>query len=344
MAAKRFRNVALFLAAVCLLAGCGESHYETQLSGQTMGTSWSIVIDSDHEPDAGSIAAGVEAVLESVNATFSTWREDSELSQLNADPSRGQRPISEQFADLLDIALRWSERSNGAFDVTIGPLVELWGFGSASEKRSVPDAKQIAQARKRVGWEQVYVEAHSGELMRESDGMRLDFSAIAKGYGVELLSDFLVDAGYPSHLVEIGGEVQVGDSKLDGGAWRVGIVNPERIGPRALRVVPLVGLAMATSGDYRNYYEIDGVKYSHTLDPVTARPVTHALASVSVIHPSCTVADVLSTTLMVLGPEKGLAFANQWDVAAYFLVTQDEGYQRVASRAMQPFLNVEPES
>lgn len=313
---------------------------QQKLTGETMGTTYSIVIAAGENQTGPLLQSNIDARLDQINERMSTWRDDSELSRFNASRSTDWFPVSDETVFVVTEALRVSKMSDGAFDPTVGPLVRLWSFGNSDRAHAVPSDDEIESTLQAVGWKKLEVRSDPPALRKSIGELELDLSAIAKGYAVDAVSEMLNDKGYRNHLVEIGGETKALGLKSDGSDWRIGIEAPDSL-PRSLyEAVPLVDSAMATSGDYRNWFEIDGRKYSHTIDPQTGRPVTHRLASVSIVEgPTklkgagwCMTADALATAINVLGPERGLEFAEEHLIAALFLVRKNDGFDRVATR------------
>jgi thiamine biosynthesis lipoprotein len=224
-----------------------------------------------------------------------------------------------------------SEASGGAFDVTVGPLVDAWGFGPEGRLSGLPDEERLAELRESVGFEGLAMDREAGTLSKTHPATLVDLSGIAKGYGVDQVATALLELGYTAYLVEIGGEVKVRGRKPDGSAWRVAIEAPESERRVLHRVVELVDMAVATSGDYRNFYEEDGVRYAHIIDPRTGHPVRHAGAAVSVLHRDAVVADAWATALSVLGPEEGMAVAEREGLAALFITAGTDGYETFAT-------------
>lgn len=315
--------------ALALLGGCGDASWQ-RLGGATMGTTWHITArcPAPVEP------AIIEATLERIDAAMSNWREDSEISRFNAMPAGTWTTLSPPLAAVMRTALQLSAESDGAFDVTVGALADAWGFGPASRGEPA-DADTLAEAQAQVGFRRLEL---VGNRLRKTAPVRIDLSAIAKGYGVDALAEALGGRGCRDYLVEIGGEVRGRGERPRGGAWRVAIEAPDADAPAAHRVVALADRAIATSGDYRNTIERDGVRHSHILDPLQGVPVSGALTSVSVVHTSAMWADGYATLIMALGTERGLAFAQERQLAAY-LLTRAHGRLRVdATPAMAPTL------
>ena len=309
-----------------LLAGCGEPQRLITISGPTMGTTFQVKIArEDMALDAEVLDRAIHARLDEVNRQMSTYREDSEISRFNRSRSTDWVGVSPDFARVLSIAQKISTWSNGAFDVTVGPLVNLWGFGPNAIPDRVPPPDSIAACKARVGHEKVQVDLSASAIKKESAGVYCDLSAIAKGFGVDRVATYLDSLGINRYFVEIGGELRTKGRNHLGQRWRVGIARPSEYG-RLQKALALDNMSMATSGDYHNYFERDGVRYSHTLDPRTGQPITHGLASVSVVHQSCLYADGLATAINVMGPEKGFAFAEARGLAAFMIVRQGDGF------------------
>jgi thiamine biosynthesis lipoprotein len=314
------------------------------LRGPTMGTTFSVVIagESLELPALERLQVEIDAELATVNAEMSTYLEDSELSRFNTAPAGEPFAASEHLLEVVELAKQVTRASGGAFDVTVGPLVDAWGFGpEVSDRVELSDA-QIATLRERVGDSKLELDREAQTLRKTVAGLHVDLSAIAKGHGCDRVAAAVEAAGYANYMIEVGGEVRVCGSNPAGEPWRVGIERPtaDAAGSRAVQAILRVSdVAVATSGDYRNYWEREGVRYSHTIDPRTGRPITHRLASVTVVHPqSAALADAWATALNVLGPDEGLALAEQLDLAVYFLVHTDAGFEVRTSSGFSAYL------
>ncbi|MCA9511567.1 MAG: FAD:protein FMN transferase [Myxococcales bacterium] len=309
-------------ASLWLYGGRAERE-QVELQGAAMGTTWSVKL-ADPGLDAAAQRAAADAIaerLERVDRLMSTWKPDSELSRFNAHEGTDSFALSPETYAVLEIAQRVAEESGGAFDVTVGPLVDAWGFGS--EGRREPPAGPVLRAlRERTGWRKLALGPLGRTVRKSRPDVRVDLSAVAKGYAVDLVARGLESAGRERFLLEVGGELRASGERPGGGAWRVAIEAPDAPADarRVHRVVELRDVSMATSGDYRNYYERDGRRLSHTIDPRTGHPIEHRLASVSVIHPEAAWADAWATALDVLGPEEGYSLAASKGLPAYFLV------------------------
>ena len=292
-----------------------------------MGTTYLVqVSDPLSESERIAVSRAVQETLDEVNRTMSTYVADSEVSRFNRAAAGVAIPLSIPGFEVFSEAERVSELTGGAFDVSVAPLVRLWGFGAgASAEPQVPSDEAVAAARALVGFHHVRLSDDPPSLTKDKDGVECDLSAIAKGYGVDLVSEELSRRGWKNFMVEVGGEVRTSGKNATGEAWRIGIEKPLP-GTRALqRTLPLSGLSLATSGDYRNFYEEDGKLYSHLIDPREGRPVSHTLASVSVVEDTCMRADALASGLLVLGPEEGYQLAVREDLTALFLIRNDDG-------------------
>jgi thiamine biosynthesis lipoprotein len=283
------------------------------LQGATMGTSWSVRYAAD--ASRARLCAEVERQLDRVNAEMSGWRADSDLCRFNRLPAGGLLVLPQAFRAVLECALATAAATGGAFDPTIGPLVDLWGFGAVpAVYDGPPPDEEIAAARHRVGWQRLRIDAASGAL-RQPGGMALDVSGIAKGYAVDLVSSAIEAAGVTSYLVEIGGELRGSGVKPDGTPWWVALERPSAETSPGY-VAALHGLAIATSGDYRRHFRHQGTLYGHTLDPRSGWPVASGIAAVTVLHRHCMQADALATALTVLGLPRGLDHATRHGIAA----------------------------
>ena len=272
----------------------------------------------------------VETAFDDVDRKMSTYREDSELSRFNELASAQPFPVSAETFAVFRHARAISKATGGAFDITVGPLVAAWGFGAGgidpiSEEASIPTESEIEALRSRLGRHMIELNEEASTIAKRVPGVRCDLSAIAKGYAVDRAADALAAMGFKNYLVELGGEIRTAGRNEEGTPWHIAIERPQAAGREPHRLLPLEKMALATSGDYRNFYEKDGRRYSHTIDPRTGRPVNHRLASVSVFDALCVRADGYATALMVLGEDEGFHFAVENNLAALFLVRDGTG-------------------
>lgn len=335
---RRAQRLALATPFLGLIACDGGGRRQTELSGATMGTTYSVKIPRlPKGVERAALERDIAAILETVNARMSTYRPDSELSRFNDGASASWTGVSPDTLAVVDEALRVSQLSGGAFDPTIGPLVDLWGFGPGGGARSVPPQARIEAILPATGYRHVKTAASPSALGKDRHDIRVDLSGIAKGFGVDKVAEHLERIGVDYYLVEIGGELRGRGYNAQGGVWRVGIERPAALGAPQ-RIVRLGGQGLATSGDYRIFFERDGARYSHILDARHGRPVDHGLASVTVIAPTAMRADALSTALMVLGPEEGLELARRERVAAFFIARRGDGFVETASPEFARYL------
>lgn len=296
-----------------------------------MGTRYSVTLVGGDEASAERLRGLVDKRLALVNKRMSTYDPESELSRFNASDSTDWFGVSGETASVVDSALKLADGTGGAYDPTVGPLVNVWGFGPAGRRDTPPSDEEISQASAAVGYELVEARLQPPALRKREAGVYVDLSSIAKGHGVDAVAELLEEQGVEAFMVEIGGEVRTVGEKPSGKPWRIGVEkvsndeNPTE-GDRPLqRIVELSGQSLATSGDYRNYFQLGGKRYSHTIDPTTGRPVTHELATVTVQAPTCREADGLATALLVLGPKAGYDWATEHDAAALFVSRSKEG-------------------
>ncbi len=310
------------LFAALLLAACGDGRLpQLDLGGSALGTTFNVsIVEPPESLDTAALEADIVAELKRIDDLASTWRDDSELSIFNADPSIDWIVVSAELCEALASTLEVSRVTGGAFDVTVGPLVNLWGFGPEGQVTEPPGDAAIEAAQEAVGYDKLEADCAAKLVRKDHARTYVDLSGWAKGHAVDKLATLLDGRDLVNYLVEIGGEIRVRGHNSEAARWALAIEAPstsERV-PHA--VIRVTDTSVATSGDYRNYFEYGGTRYSHTIDPRTGRPVTHNLAAVSVVHESAAYADALATALLVLGPEAGPALARELDVAAYFLV------------------------
>lgn len=299
-----------------------------------MGTSYNI--KASKLPDSltsKEINSQVKALLEKVNGQMSTYQKDSELSLLNQNTSIDWIPVSAELYAVINEALKISRLSNGLFDVTVGPLVNLWGFGPDEMTLSPPDEAVIKDRLNQIGYKRLTLKDDGLFAKKDVPGLYVDLSGIAKGYGVDQVGLLLERLGIMDYMVEIGGEIRVKGKNNKGHPWQIAIEKPTVEKRMIEKVLAITDTGMATSGDYRNYFEVDGVRFSHTIDPRTGRPINHKLASVTVLSETSMEADGLATAFMVMGPDEGYKFAEQNHIAAFFIIKSDKGFDEKMSTA-----------
>lgn len=318
-----------------------------KISGPTMGTQYHISwVSSQSGQDAMNsekerLKNQIEVLLTAINRSMSTYDPESELSLLNTQFKSQWQDISVDLFRVLMMAKQVNQRSEGAFDVTIGPLVNLWGFGPNKSEYEVPSEAQITQVRGDIGSEVLDLRLRDeGYQLKTAEKRYIDLSAIAKGYAVDEIGRFLQREGIKNYLVEVGGEIVANGSKPKEQPWRIAIEAPNDDGRSVQIIVPLANMGIATSGDYRNFFEKNGQRYSHTIDGRTGYPVTHNLASVSVLHETVALADAWATALTVLGSDAGLKLAEEYKLAAYFIVRTETGFKQYKTRQFEQ-LNID---
>ena len=300
--------------------------------GSIMGTTFSVkVVEGGRDPgQIAALQASAEQTLTDIDEKMSTYRPDSEVSRFNRWKTTEPFHVSPDTLAVFQHALDISTLTHGAFDVTVGPLVDAWGFGPDGSAGTFPTDADLDRLRGRVGYRRLELDAIASTIRKLDPMLECDLSALAKGYAVDRVAEMLGAEGVEGFLVEVGGEIRTRGRNERGQLWRIAIERPVNGPPVVHRLVALSDLALATSGDYRNYYEIDGRQVSHTIDPRTGRPVDHDLASVSVIELSCVRADAIATALSVLGPDDAYTVAVKENWAALLIGWDADGtmYER----------------
>ncbi|TEA77252.1 FAD:protein FMN transferase [Allopusillimonas ginsengisoli] len=297
-----------------------------QLSGESMGTRWSVNAVLPVGVTRSQAQSAVQTALDQVVAHMSTWEAESDISKLNRAPA-GWQAIPKPFFSVLDYALRLAQETHGAYDPTIGPLVDAWGFGAEKRPHQPPSSAELTEARALVGWRRLRLDADTLRVHKQA-GTRVDLSSVAKGFGVDQAARALDTLGIHDYLVEVGGELRGRGQRPDGQPWHVAIEQPgSGLEPAVAAVISLNNLSVATSGDYRRFFRKGAKRYAHIIDPRTGYPLEHALVSVTVVHPDCMQADALSTALTVLGPDQGMNYARQHKLAALFMISTANGLE-----------------
>ncbi|MEA3428727.1 MAG: FAD:protein FMN transferase, partial [Thermodesulfobacteriota bacterium] len=301
---------------VCLLWPSGYlAAQETFISGKTMGTTYHVKVVTGYSAESEGLKGKIDNRLEEINQSMSTFIKDSEISRFNRLTRAGKNfYASDDFLCVMSVAKNLYKLSNGAWDGTIMPIVNLWGFGSAGEKRNIPKKRGIDRVLSEICFEHIDIVGNR-YLVKKKVPISVDLASIAKGYGVDQIADLIRISGIQNFIVEIGGEVYASGFREDGKSWKVGINMPDKYAPfdKVHNVVALHDKALATSGDYRNFFEISGESCSHIFDPKTGYPVSNRVVSASVLADKCVFADGLATALMVMGVEKGLRLVNTID-------------------------------
>lgn len=311
-----------------LLIGCDSSPKGlVSYSGHTMGTTYHVTIVADEKI---SVAQGdIDELLAGVNQTFSTYIDTSEVSLLNENNSDEWQRLSPALISLVAASQYISETSLGAYDITVAPLVDLWGFGPSFKPDDLPSQNDIDKVMQDIGYHKIIVNTEEGTLRKLSPNVHLDFSSIAKGYGVDEVANYIESRGFFNYMVEVGGEMRLRGHNPDGKKWRIAVEKPDSSKRSIQRVIKLSDIAVATSGGYRNFFIKDAVEYSHTIEPKTGNPVQHHLGSVTVLSDKCMTADAWATAFMVLGDKKGYDLAIEQKMAVLFIVKNGSEYHEV---------------
>ena len=322
-----------------LLAGCSENdrplESPVRFEGGIFGTYYQItLVDPLTQGEANALEEGILAEMEDVDQAMSTYRDDSELVAFNDAPLNEWQPLSNELIEVLAISRSVSEASKGAFDITIGDVVNLWSFGPEARPEEVPSDAELSERMATIGFDAVEVDTQRMQARRLRD-VFADLSGVAKGHATDRVAAYLDQQGIDNYLVNIGGGLIARGYRdiEDQTPWRVGIEVPQSGVPEAQHVIALEGMSVATSGDYRNYFDVDGERFSHLLDPRTGRPIKHQLASVSVFHPSNAWADAWATALTVVGSEQGMQLAVENNLNILMLVREGDRWRSLASPA-----------
>jgi len=313
-----------FVMVAGAFSGCDSGDSLESFGGPTMGSTYSVkYIRSADGPKVAQVQPEVEAILAEVDQQMSTYRSDSDIERFNVLPANSCQSMPTGVLALVRVGEQLSADSQGSYDLTVEPLLDLWGFGPQARVEHVPTAQQLAQVRQRVGHGHLRID---GDRLCKDASVEVDFNSIAAGYAVDRISAKMQALGISSYLVEATGELKAVGKKADGSPWRVALEAPRDDEQVAAKTIELDGYGVSTSGDYRNYFEQDGHRYSHTLDALTGAPIDHALASVTVIDRSALMADGFSTLLLILGPQRGWDFAEQHKIAAFFVIRADKHF------------------
>jgi thiamine biosynthesis lipoprotein len=321
---KLISKIIVLIWLVCLPLSCS-AEKEVVFSGRTMGTTFHIKVVAGYFKRTSGLQDKIDARLEAINQSMSTYIKDSEISCFNRFADVGKPfQVSDDFFQVFRKAEELYTLTQGAWDGTIKPLVDLWGFGQPKQMHRIPDNDSIQDLLMRVGFDGIRVSAE-GALEKKHAALTLDFASIAKGYAVDQVAGLLRSKGIRNFIVEIGGELFAAGVRMNGQKWRVGVNVPDKNASYQdlYSVVRLSNRAMATSGDYRNFFERDGVMYSHIIDPRTGYPVQNGVAGVTIIAPDCTLADGLATALVVIGREKGMALIEQLSNVEGLIIVRD---------------------
>lgn len=313
-----------------LIACSDQAPVIDKIHGYTMGTSYTVQWLASSYVDPDEAQSDIDDVLLMINQQMSTYQSDSELSVFNQALPPVTQKVSPELWEVLQLSLSLHDLTSGYFDISVGPVVNLWGFGPDKMPTQLPTQKQTDQAKAAIGLDVIQLNDFQ---ISKTQQRYLDLSAIAKGYAVDKVAEYLEGRGINVYLVEVGGEMRTKGRKTADKPWRVAVEKPDENQRTAQKIIAMQDGAMATSGDYRNYFEMDGQQYSHTIDPFTAKPVKHTLASVTIIDDKCARADALATAMLVMGAEKAKAFAAEHDIKAYLIERGPQGFSEYSTPA-----------
>ncbi|WP_431225611.1 FAD:protein FMN transferase ApbE [Serratia sp. L9] len=332
----------LLITTLMLLAGCNDNETRPQIDieGKTMGTYYSVKISGAISQSKQQLQQEIDVLMEQANDDISTYRPHSVLSRFNQNHSSEPQPIPRGMADIILTAQRIGRDTAGAMDITVGPLVNLWGFGPDKHAAKIPSQQEIDAARANTGLQHLKLLSDSrGEwLQKDLPELYVDLSTLGEGYGVDQLVQLMERKGITNYLVSVGGAVSSRGVNGHNKPWRVAIQKPTDKENAVQALVDLQGYGVSTAGSYRNYFELDGPHYSHVIDPTTGRPITHKLVSATVIAPTALEADGWDTGLMVLGAEKALKLAEEKNLAVYLITQTDNGFIAVMTPQFKAFL------
>ena len=329
----------VILAVAMVVTACSRAPEELAISGPTMGTTYSIKVAAPPRGiDAAAVRGAANEVLERIDRSMSGYRADSEISRFNSAASTEWFEVSSDLATVVDAALKVSQQSGGAFDITVGPLVAAWGFGASGEPIELPSDARLSELRAQVGYEKLHARLNPPALRKEDPGLLVDLNGIAPGYAVDLLAQKLQSMAIQHFMIDIGGEVRAQGRNARGQLWRIAVERPVDAEPEPYAIVQLDNDSVTTSGEYRHYFDRNGRRYSHTIDPRTGRPVVHSLASVVVIGSTSMHTDAWATALNVLGTAEGHALATKLDMPVLFIDVEGGKLRSVTTPRFAPYL------
>ena len=331
------------LLLALLLIGCDQASEESKLrevllQGKTMGTTFTVkVFVPEQQVSKLSLYSDVTDLLKDVNQSLSTYIPDSEINQFNRFPAAQAFTMSEDFRRVTVESIRLG-LSTKTLDVTMGPLIDVWGFGPDNRPETVPSEETIREIQKRIGVDKLLVQGN--DLSKSVDGLEVSYSATAKGYGIDKIAEYLDSLSLNNYMVEIGGEIRTSGYKPDNSPWVLAIEQPDAPpGERKIhKIIRVTDMSMATSGDYRIFYEIGGVHYSHLIHPLTGKPIEQDLVSVTVLHESAMTADGLATAINVMGTKEAIQYIESNNLAVYLISKTENGLETYASKAFQKYL------
>jgi len=328
------KNIYLITIAVFILSSCVQkSLKKIQFTGTAQGTYYSITY---FDQERRNLQLDIDSILDAFDQSVSVYKPNSIVSKVNRNEAV---ELDDWFIENFKLSQRISEETDGLFDITIGPIANIWGFGTFEKPDSI-DPYKIDSAQQFVGFHKIKLQA--GKIIKENPHMQLNFNAVAQGYSVDVLAAYLESKGIENYLIDVGGEIFAKGRKPNGDLWKIGIEIPEEGSEERFynKVVSVENEAVATSGNYRKFYEIDGVKYAHSLNPKTGYPVRHSILSATVIAPNTAEADAYATAFMVMGVERTLEFVkNKPELKVYLMYDKDGEIKTVASENFKPYIN-----
>lgn len=327
----------------CIISACNSNFAELiNISGLTMGTSYSVKLLSDKNTfDKLELQSDIEKILDNINLSMSTYLPDSELSKLNQNKTGHWQIISDDLFYIIEQANKISTLTDGAFDITVGPLVNLWGFGPSPLTGNIPEQTLLDSVRQHTGFEKLQLDKKTNSILKSDPDIYIDLSGIAKGFAVDRIAMYLEKKKIEHYLIEIGGELIAKGHNVEAITWQVGIEKANPLERTVQQIISLNNIAMATSGDYRHFFEKDGIRYSHTINPVTGKPVNHKLASVTVLDKSTMTADALATAFMVMGTRKTYQLANELKIPVYTISKTASGFDERYNEYFKPYISTE---
>ena len=336
---KKYTYIFLSLLVITLVSGCESSNSEIIYSGSVMGTTYEVKIISSKRIIPG-MEKLIDTKLQSINKIFTTYDKSSELMILNESLINVPQIVSSDMMNVLAIAQDVYIKTNGSFDPTVASLVNLWGFGPQLSVQKVPNDQQISSLLNLIGLNKLLIDREKNLVTRLTD-IKIDLSAIAKGYAVDYIARLLDGYKIENYLVEIGGELRMKGNNVNGTNWFIAIERPYFIQTGVQEVIQITDSGLATSGDYRNYFEKDGSRYSHMIDPRSGYPIKHNLVSATVIAKSATEADAFSTAMMVLGPQQAIKVAKENNIPVYLIIKNGENFDAIFSKEFNQYLTGE---
>jgi len=336
MCFKSLKRSSVLLLLFFFLSACQQApekpKYPLHYSDAIFGTSFTIkASELPASVKSAELKLQIKQLLDNLNQQMSTYIDNSELSKINQNQTGEWLDVSNDLYQVLKQADNISKLSHGAFDITVGPLVNLWGFGPKGLSFIAPEEEKIKQQLLKTGFNNLLFDDTNNKIKKQLPELYLDLSAIAKGYAVDKVGLLLDSKGIAGYMIEIGGELRLKGLNIQQKPWRIAVEKPTADQRMIQKVLPLTDVSLATSGDYRNFFEVEGVRFSHTIDPRTGKPITHKLASITILSDTTMKADALATALMVLGAEQGYQLAEKENIAALFIIKTEEGFVEKAT-------------